>query len=206
LRVLDRSHKVFGARSHQYLSTPASEAEIAWLERELASTLPDEYRRFLLSVGYGAGPYYGLWSPRQAVAEISGICGEFAAEQGIRVRPCDPFPLTDQDLRLVEEKIRLEDEKPFAERSWPSSGCLPICHHGCTFWSALVLQGQFAGRIWDVASYVAYEGLWVPASRPPGWWEFGMPRPQALPPLPSPPTFLEWFSGWLERCFADLRA
>jgi len=104
------------------------------------------------------------------------------------------------------QKIRLEDEKPFAERSWPSSGCLPICHHGCTFWSALVLQGQFAGRIWDVASYVAYEGLWVPASRPPGWWEFGMPRPQALPPLPSPPTFLEWFSGWLERCFADLRA
>lgn len=206
LRDLDGNHKVFGAKSHRYLSTPISDAEIEWLERELASTLPAEYREFLREVGYGAGPYYGLWSPKQALDEISDICRELAAEQGIQARPCDPFPLTDQDLRLIEEKIRLEDENLFAERPWPSSGCLPICHHGCTFWSVLVLKGQFAGCVWDVACYVGYEGLWVPAARPPGCREFGMPPPKPLAPLPSPPTFVQWFSGWLERCVADLPA
>jgi len=206
LRDLDRDHKVFGSRGHRYHSKPASWAEIDWMEQELASKLPAEYRAFLNEVGYGAGPYYGLWSPKQAIDEISAISREFAAEQGVQVRPCDLFPLTDQDLRVIEEKIGLEDEYPFAERPWPSSGCLPICYHGCTFWSVLVLQGKFVGRVWDVASDVAYEGLWVPAPRPSGAWEFGMPLPKALPPLPSPPTFVEWYVGWLERCFADLQS
>lgn len=205
LRLLDGSYEVFGARSHQYLSTQANAVEIQWMERELGTSLPEEYRNFLIEIGYGAGPYYGLWSPRQVLTEICDLCQEYGAETGVQVKPYASFPLTQQDLRIVNEKIRLEDEKPFAEKPWPSSGCIPICYHGCTFWSVLILQGEFIGCVWDVASYVAYEGLWVPAARPPGLCEFGTSSTKVLQPLRSPPTFDEWFHGWLERCLTDLR-
>lgn len=203
---LDHTYNVFGAKSHRYVRNPVSDAQIDSLERRLETPLPTEYRSFLHEVGFGTGPYYGLWSPKQAFDELSDLSREVAAELGVEVRPCDPFPLSDLDLQLIEEKANLKDENVFAERPWPSSGCLPICHHGCTFWSVLVLQGQFVGCVWDVACYVGYEGLWVPAARPPGiLHEFGKMARKSLSPLPSPPTFIQWYSGWLENCLADLR-
>lgn len=204
LRRRDLGRKVFGARKHQYRSMPAKPAEVARLESALGVPLPLEYRRFLLDIGYGAGPYYGVWSPAESLAEVQGLAQEYEAEEGKSVRPTEQFPLTADDLRTIECKFASGDKLPAAARDWPCSGCLPICHQGCTFWSVLVLTGEFVGRVWDVACLVGYSGEWLPARRPPGWWEFGMPHPRELRPLPSPPTFGEWFAGWVERCLTDL--
>lgn len=81
---------------------------------------------------------------------------------------------------------------------------MPICEQGCTYWSVLILTGEFAGRVWDLDNSVGYCGEWKPAVRPPGWLELGLPHRRELPPLSRPPTFGEWFESWIEQCLTDL--
>jgi hypothetical protein len=132
------------------------------------------------------------------------LAQEYKAEEGVDVRPRDPFPLTGEDMRLVESRFAAGVRAVWVERDWPCDGCLPICEQGCTFYTVLALTGEFTGRVFDLNNAVGYCGEWLPARRPPGWREFGMPHPRELPRLPSPPTFGEWFSAWVERCVTDL--
>lgn len=159
---------------------------------------------FCSKSGTGPARNYGIRRPEDSATGIAGLCDELEGETGTRARPADPFPLTSADLRQIDERVVAGDRRPWAERLWPSGGCLPICDQGCTSASVLILAGEFAGRVWDVACFVGYDGEWLPARRPPGWWEFGMPHPAPLPPLIRPPTFEEWYEGWLDRCVTDL--
>ena len=200
----DPDRKVFGARKHQYRSTPAEEADLRRVEGVLGVSLPAEYREFLLTVGSGAGPYYGVWGPAKALSELRGLAQDYEAEEGKAISPAAAFPLAVEDLRDIEARFAAGVEEVWVERDWPCDGCLPICEQGCTFYSVLALSGEFAGRVFDLNNAVGYRGEWLPARRPPGWWEFGMPHPRELPRLTRPPTFGEWFSGWVERCLIDL--
>jgi hypothetical protein len=156
-----------------------------------------------LQVGYGAGPYYGLWSPEESLTEIRSLQMEYESEIGKHNSPSSSFPFSIDDVQSIERKIASGDKSPWIEWDWPCNGCLPICHHGCTFWSVLILVGELVGSIWDVACFAGYSGEWLPAQRPSGWWEFGVTS-RLLPPLPTPPTFMEWYTGWLERGLTDL--
>jgi hypothetical protein len=65
LARLDRRHagrrrRVFGADQHGYRSSPVSLADVQDLEEYAGTALPDDFRQFLLNVGSGAGPYYGI--------------------------------------------------------------------------------------------------------------------------------------------------
>jgi hypothetical protein len=204
LRRLDRERKVFGSAKHHYRSSPTPLEDIRDFEKNLGVELPTEYRDYLRRIGYGAGPYYGIWCPHEVLAELQGLARDFEADEGVCVRPSDPFPLTPAELGGIVGRLAVNSEAPWADQAWPCGGCIPICHQGCTYWSVLVLQGEFRGRVWDVACFAGYDGEWLPARRPPGWWELGMPHPKSLPDLPSPPTFIEWVSGWLERGLTDL--
>ncbi|HEY1064847.1 MAG TPA: SMI1/KNR4 family protein [Pirellulales bacterium] len=204
LARLDPNRKVFGAAKHGYQCTRADHSDLLNLETALGTALPVEYRRFLLEVGYGAGPYYGIWNPAESLAELQSLAQDYEAEEGRPVRTTDAFPLSRNDADTFDETVGSDGGPVAIESEWPCGGCLPICHHGCTFWSVLVLRGEFVGRIWDVACFVGYSGEWAPGRRAPGWWEFGMPHPRKLPRLPSPPTFEEWYRGWIERCLTDL--
>lgn len=53
----------FGARHHRYvLAPPLGESRVAAIETQIGAALPDDYRRFVASVGDGgAGPYHGLF-------------------------------------------------------------------------------------------------------------------------------------------------
>jgi hypothetical protein len=182
---------------HRYGSTIVPEGEVEWLESELGVNLPSEYRAFLTEIGYGAGPYYGIWSPGKALDEIQSLSQEMQAEVGIEAWAFDPFPIP---APAVPRVVRA---------TWPASGCLPICHEGCTAWAVLCLQGEFAGCVWDVVCLSGYNGDWVPAQRPPGCLKFPIRGPigwrsKWLPRLPEPPSFAQWFDGWLDRCLADL--
>ena len=159
-----------------------------------------------MHVGSGAGPYYGVWGAAEALSELRVLAQDYEAEGGVAVTPADPFPLTAEDLRGVESRFAAAADGPWVERDWPCGGCLPICDQGCTFYSVLALAGEFAGRVFDLNNDAGYCGEWLPARRPPGWWGSGRPHPSELPRLPSPPTFREWFSGWVERCRIDLTA
>ena len=69
-READKHLKYFGASSHKYQwNPPASLSEIEAFEQRIGTTLPEEYREFLLKAGNGgAGPYYGLFS----IEEVNG--------------------------------------------------------------------------------------------------------------------------------------
>jgi hypothetical protein len=95
-------------------------------------------------------------------------------------------------------------EAHIQNQDWPSGGCIPIGHQGCTFWSVLVLEGAFRGKVWDVAGFVGTAGEWLPARRPTGLIDFKQSQRKELPPLNSPPGFKEWVEGWIDRCLSDL--
>jgi len=151
--------------------------------------LPRGYREFLLQVGAGCGPYYGIWSPSEVLAEWQSISTEDNGQPGRS--PSEKFPLTAAETQIQN-------------RDWPTGGCIPIGHQGCTFWSVLVLEGAFTGKVWDVACFVGTDGEWLPARRPTGLIGFEQSQPEELPALNSPPLFVEWVEGWIDRCVSDL--
>ncbi|MEZ6194646.1 MAG: SMI1/KNR4 family protein [Planctomycetota bacterium] len=177
--------------------------KVAHMESVLGVPLPPDYRRFLLEIGPGAGPYYGMWSPKEALTEIMGLVEDEVHIEGRPLHPSAPFPLGLSSRSLIDVGGTDGIKDGVIEAYWPCSGCVPICHQGCTFWSVLVLTGEFRGRVWDVGCYGWNEGMYSPARRASGLLSSGMDR-RVLPPLTRPPTFGEWFLGWLARCLADL--
>lgn len=179
VRELDRDRAVFGAEAHRYAFKVVEPGQVEGLEEELGVLLPDEYRAFLLGLGCGAGPYYGLWSPEKVVSDVRGWQSQFEDEGLVCPSPAAAFV-------------------PGTGR-FPCDGVLAIGDQGCTFWSALVITGPARGRIVDVACAEGVDGYLGDAHRPPGtlhrWW---------LPPLKLNPGFLDWYRSWLEQCKADL--
>jgi hypothetical protein len=214
LKVLDRELQVFGAKKHKYQSYPVSSEELERLEGELGVRLPEDYRHFLLVIGYGAGPYYGLASPDEILTEISAnndMCkGRFPV-------PGQPFPFTNEQ---AEECWRIMGEHREAAylTEFPTDGCIPICFEGCTFWTYLVTAGDLKGSLWSHNEEVYYENeegpymdVWNLAPEPPCILRLHMDRNNFKPFVPvwepalSPfPTFLDWYCAWIDRCFLDL--
>jgi hypothetical protein len=64
LQQIDRGHElVFGSKGHKYKPHgPVSEKEIDAFEKANNVYLPEEYRDFLLTIGGGPGPDYGIYS------------------------------------------------------------------------------------------------------------------------------------------------
>lgn len=203
LRQLDRGLKVFGADTHRYVTHRVSERELSRMEQWCGVSLPGAFRSHLASIGYGVGPYYGIWSPAAIRKELDALCSDYQSEVGPSPSPSRPFPYSISDAQKIDERKASGEKEPWITSTWPIDGCIPICHQGCTFWTVLVVNGECAGRVWDVANYVGYEGLWLPSRRPTGKTLFRKDL-KLLPALPSPPTFDEWFMDWIERATTDL--
>lgn len=184
LRKADPALQVFGSSQHRYRSTPVSSSSIVKFEQDLGVELPKNYREFLLCIGHGCGPYYGIWSPAEVLSEVKSL------DQHPSRSPSGKFP-----FNSVTAEIQYKD--------WPNEGCIPIGHQGCTFWTVLVLDGVFRGTVWDVACFVGDDGEWLPARRPVGLLEDRNSAQMDLRPLSSPPDFLEWIESWIERCTLD---
>src|SRR5262249_10052106 len=128
LRAADTCFRVFGSEQHRYRLGPVlSEAELAAFERDNAIRLPEDYRRFLSTVGNGgAGPYYGLEPLSTFGRDLSR-----------------PFPLVAATDTLTDEAL----ERLLNCADYP--GVLEVCHQGCAIYSYLVVNGPTYGTIWD---------------------------------------------------------
>lgn len=188
LAAVDRDRRVFGASSHDYqLAPPLSDRELGALERRLGP-LPDEYRRFVQTVGaYGAGPYHGLLPPAPpAVRE-----GEAGPDPA---RPFTGGAATAQDA-VPPAGAHLLD------------GTIVLADNGCGGRSLLVLRGSHAGEIWidwtaeqggvvrEARSLLAWYGQWLELALL-EWLEAAAPR-IALDG-PSDPAELEAIAAGFE--------
>ena len=115
-------------------------------EKSEAINLPEAFRLFLLNIGYGAGPDYGIYSFKKMKESYREFCGCFDEESSMS----DSFTLRTQD---AEELITLKKEKPkefHYKRLENVNGVLPIQTEGCTYYALLVLNGEQKGKIWAV--------------------------------------------------------
>ncbi len=160
--------------------------------------LPDSYRQFLEEVGSGAGPYYGIYSADELLENLARI-QTYLDEEQPRPSPAQNFAFSRRDAAEVELRLREKSQQPWLSAPWPTDGCVPICFQGCTYWTALITTGECAGTVWDVACNQGTDGEWLPARRPPA----KLDRRQPLPAIPCPPSFLDWYEGWIDQVEAD---
>ena len=198
----DRKFKVFGAEKHKYRHKKVSVDEIKEFELVIGCDLPEDYRQFLLDVGTGVGPYYGLWSFDEIREELNSIYEDYQDEYNVRARPCDPFELEES---MFSTRISLKDDSEMMDAPRNPGGFLPICHQGCEYLSVLVMSGMLRGQIFETSAFASIHSQWMTAKRPPGI----VPRPKTARPLPTfshDPSFSRWFRAWTENALNDLNA
>jgi hypothetical protein len=215
IKVLDWKFKIVGAGIHRYRSHPLSNAELEWFENELGLRLPEDYRQFLQIIGYGAGPYTGLASPTEILAELRE---EKLCDRDWIPNPSRPFPF---NRGKADESYRKMSDRRWGGiwTAFPTDGCIPICLEcNCPFWTYLVTVGELAGSLWshgDGSLELFENGEWQEA------WNLA-PKPLGIlrlhtnidysklyvpvyePALSPFPTFLEWYRAWIDRCLLDL--
>jgi hypothetical protein len=192
------SRSVFGATAHGYASVPQAPEDVALLEQVIGAPLPRGFREFLLTIGSGAGPYYGIYSVEEIKKELDVLRVE-AEHVGVEPRRADhPFPISQGDAE------RAWRDRQSIEATVLLDGCLTVGHQGSgTQWSVLVIAGPLAGTMWDLGWFVGLDGEWVPARIPPtvrGGAQSSMIR------IETPPTFLQWYSAWLRASLDALEA
>ncbi|WP_150241211.1 SMI1/KNR4 family protein [Nocardiopsis quinghaiensis] len=195
--------EVFGARHHGFeLLDPLTPGELAELEGQLGTRLPDGYREFLLRVGAGgAGPAYGVFPV------VRGTDGRWrwhgdGTDLAAPTRLAEPFPVTgpdpeslaalraqeplEEDFEDIEEFDRVYEawDARMGDLLWAedrTAGALCLCHLGCALRQWLVVSGPEAGRMWND----------------------GRVDDEDLQPLTgedgTPLTFVDWYLEWLRE-------
>ncbi|WP_264529673.1 SMI1/KNR4 family protein [Flavobacterium sp. N502540] len=155
----DKDLKVFGADSHKYIvKETVNKDEILAFEKEYDVQLPEDYKAFLIHIGNGgisyensaAGPGYGIFPFGENVDEfVSENAKKYLKEDcKLDLMMSDSFW---EDLnRVIEENDEISNEDFYAELGKIFSGLLPIGTQGCTYYYALVLNGEWKGRVVNV--------------------------------------------------------
>ncbi len=127
LKNIDRKMSMFGSDSHQYLTANISEGQANELK---AFNWPEEYIDFLVRIGSGAGPYYGIWNLSKSLPSLEA-----------------------RWLSEVEIEWSVQDTDETIEARLKAAGathndCLTICDFGCGEVFLLAVRGPEAGTIW----------------------------------------------------------
>jgi hypothetical protein len=183
LREKDPHYTLFGSGHHKYISNPLTEQEINSLESQHNVSLPIEYRTFLMEVGLGAGPGYGIMSISAGIALWSDD-DEFLGLEKTDISK--PFPHTDLDVKTIFSSKKLDPKYTPKLTRAPCDGALPICDMGCTFRYVLVITGEQRGKIWYLNHLYGGKGHWYPTT----------PRKHL--------SFYEWYLGWIENSLKEL--
>lgn len=197
----DRKLRIFGAEKHKYQPKKVCVDETKEFELVIGCDLPEDYRQFLLEVGSGVGPYYGLLSFDEIREELNSIYEDYQDEYNVRARPCDPFELEESAFAVPP----FQGGPAFADGPKSPGGFLPICHQGCEYVSVMVLTGPFRGKIFETCGFASTDSQWKSAEPPPGIAGRSKSLSE-LPELPRYPSFSEWFVGWTENALNDLNA
>lgn len=139
LAAKDAGMTTFGADGHRYrINAVLRGDELIAFESEFAVQLPEDYAGFLTQIGNGGiGPYYGLCSLAESIADDPGHkCRAFLAT---------PFPLSEY-FNPFDQNENACDEELFDDRY--ICGSIVLSHHGCGYYDRLVITGPQAGQVW----------------------------------------------------------
>jgi hypothetical protein len=193
LKRLDRRQTVFGAGSHKYRSICVTPTALSALEYDMQVKLPDEYRNWLLNVGYGAGPYYGLYPPERVLARfrsyVSGTGGEVASPASITARQVDRYL---EQVRTAGSYVGIRITADTFD------GAVPIGEQGCSGETFLVVSGPLAGTVFGESGDLIDEP-WTAAA---AFWPDSFVRDPYS--LPHPLSFLNWMESWIDVSIAEL--
>lgn len=164
-KLADPDLQVFGADSHDYvLHPPCSLQHVQAFERDYGISLPEAYRCFITEVGHGgtgylgsgAGPFYGLYALGEGQSDIGS---ENVA--GMLQNPCLLHPTmsaeawADLAANLLQDEVSVEadendeaaDSAFIAALEQVYGGLLLLGTQGCNYYHALILNGEYRGRI-----------------------------------------------------------
>lgn len=184
-RSADRGLNVFGADSHRYVvHAPATQEAVSDIEKRLAITLPESYRRFLLEVGNGgdgyngsaAGPFYGIY----------GLNNRLGSEWQPKVvaKPCILSPgISQPDWEALVASLHLRGDLDDTAHDMALDtlfgGILTVGSQGCSIYHGLVLNGPYAGRVINLDLDLS-----------------------ASPVFAFESDFLTWYERWLDEVIA----
>jgi hypothetical protein len=161
LKSADKDYKVFGSGKHRYLSYPVSVEEIENFETKFNLSIPQNFRKFLIEIGCGAGPCYGIFSLKEVIDELY-IIKDIKAEANIDIKLDKPFPFNNSTVEDLQCKHESDDKFHSVENTYPANGSFSIIHRGCSFYSAIITKGELLGHVWNIDYFVGYEGNWYP--------------------------------------------
>lgn len=176
-RAKDVNLEVFGADAHEYqLGEPISEQDLQALELQYGVSLPDCLRAFLLWVGNGgqefdegAAPFYGIYSIAYALENSKEYLHY----------PCQLVPkMSDETWNVITQVLdndNLSDEEYDEEMNKIYGGLLKFGTQGCTYDTAIVLNGAYKGRIVNL--------------------DLDMQKPF----FAFEKNFLDWYERWLDE-------
>lgn len=193
LKSRDRSLQVFGASTHNYECIAVPEDDIIDLEARIGVALPGDYRSWLAQVGYGAGPHYGLFSPRQVASELR--YGELGTGGDIP----DAASLSADDVGRYLRVVQAAGTHVGARITTNSFvAALPVNHQGCGGYTHILTSGELRGSMFGEcgdligAPWTATAAFWPEA--------IGLDTEIRRQPL----SFFGWFEHWLETSLAWL--
>lgn len=172
-RAVDSHYKVFGADGHKYRTNgPIPTRDLLALEQRYGITLPDDYRLFMQEIGAGAGPFYGLYDPRQHAADL-------VTDSQVLRRPNQWKPgMNDEEwaaLTLPFEPDDMSDVDFDQATDALFAGLLALGTQGCTYYHALVLSGDYRGRV------------------------VNLDEERNPPKFAYESNFLDWYERWLDE-------
>lgn len=172
-QAADSQYQVFGADGHRYRTKgPIPAPDLLALEQRYGISLPDDYRLFLQEVGPGAGPFYGLYDPRQHAADL--VTDLQALRQPSQWKPnmseeeWDALTLPFEPEDMSDADFEQETDALFA-------GLLALGTQGCTYYHALVVSGEYRGRV------------------------VNLDEERNLPKFAYESNFLDWYERWLDE-------
>lgn len=174
LKVRDAKYMVFGSKAHKYITYSVNETDILKFENDYGIRLPEEFREFLLEIGYGAGPNYGVYSVdkiRQELLDNSEILSK-------EIKLNSNFKFSNKDAEAYIELKKNGVQGYYYKILSGMEGWMPICHHGCSYYSILVVSGEQTGKVWSLSQ----DGY------------------QILPEgVLNELTFYDWYEKWLDE-------
>ncbi|KIA96838.1 glucan biosynthesis protein [Flavobacterium sp. KMS] len=159
-KQIDKDLKVFGASSHKYILGEVVNAEdILKFENEYSVELPNCYKAFLMNIGNGgesfsssaAGPFYGIYPLGKNVNDLI-----YENTKEYLKGDCILYPkMSDEywdDLIEKTEEDTISDDDYEKELGKIYGGILPVGEQGCSCYHAIVLNGEFKGRVVNINS------------------------------------------------------